>query len=168
MRNIEWQWSRVQRQGTAPYADIEDKATSATYIPLDDDKIRFLKATAMYTDGHGSGKEASEMSAHASQRVRGDNSAPGVRRRPGPGHVRRLSPNAEREVPENADSGTFVGDPVTATDDDDDTLTYTLWDTVNGGTTGDLGVLSPSTGPRVRSRPRRSWTMRAKEPTTSW
>ena len=30
----------------------------------------------MYTDGHGSGKEASEMSVHTSQRVRGDNSAP--------------------------------------------------------------------------------------------
>ena len=33
---------------------------------------------------------------------------------------------AEREVPENTDAGTFIGDPVTATDDDDDTLTYTL------------------------------------------
>ena len=43
---------------------------------------------------------------------------------------------AAREVPENSDSGTFVGGPVTATDDNGDTLTYTLWDGVDGGTTG--------------------------------
>ena len=35
---------------------------------------------------------------------------------------------------ENTDSGKTVGSPVVATDDNDDTLTYTLWD-VNGGTT---------------------------------
>ena len=139
VKNTKWQWSK-SRSRNGSYADI-DKATSATYEPKDDDEGYFLKATAMYTDGHGSGKEASEMSTHTSQRVRGNNSAPEFDEDQDP-VMADDQLDAKREVPENSDSGTLVGDPVTATDDDGDTLTYTLWDTETGGITGDSASFS--------------------------
>ena len=137
--NAKWQWSK-SRSRNGSYSNI-DKATSTIYMPKDDDEDYFLKATAMYTDGHGSDKEASGMSEHTSQRVRGNNSAPEFDEDQDP-VMPEPQAEAEREVPENSDSGTFVGDPVTATDDDDDTLTYTLWDTVDGETTGDSAFFS--------------------------
>ena len=135
----EWQWSK-SRSRNGSYRNIDDKATSAIYVPKDIDEDYFLKATVMYTDGHGSGKEASERSAHTSQRVRGDNSPPEFDDDQDPVEPEDQA-DAEREVPENSDSGTFVGDPVTATDDNGDTLTYTLWDE-DGGTTGDSASFS--------------------------
>ena len=41
----------------AAYMDI-DMATSMTYTPVEADEGYYLKATASYTDGHGSGKMA--------------------------------------------------------------------------------------------------------------
>ena len=74
-RNPKWQWSRSSVPGTAP-TPTSTKPRQAPTSRKTTDEGYFLRATVMYTDGHGSGKEASEMSAHASQRVRGDNSAP--------------------------------------------------------------------------------------------
>ena len=51
-----WQWSKsMTMDGT--YMDI-DMATSMTYTPVEADEGYYLKATASYTDGHGSGKMA--------------------------------------------------------------------------------------------------------------
>ena len=50
--------------------------------------------------------------------------------------------NTTREVPENSPVGTDVGDPVTATDDDGDTLTYTL----EGGADADAFDIVSSSG----------------------
>ena len=51
-----WQWSKsMTMDGT--YMDI-DMATSMTYTPVEADEGHYLKATASYTDGHGSGKMA--------------------------------------------------------------------------------------------------------------
>ena len=58
---VAWQWSRsTTPDGT--FADI-GLATQATYTPVEDDLDHHLKATAGYTDGHGSGKSASAMTA---------------------------------------------------------------------------------------------------------
>ena len=54
-----WQWSRSMEMEEG-YTDITG-ATSATYTPMADDDTYYLKATAMYTDGLGSGKMADEM-----------------------------------------------------------------------------------------------------------
>ena len=51
---------RCDMDGT--YTDIEG-ATSASYMPVDGDANMYLRATAMYTDGEGSGK--SEMAVTA-------------------------------------------------------------------------------------------------------
>ena len=49
-----WQWSKsMTMDGT--YMDI-DTATSMTYTPVEADEGYYLRATASYTDGEGSGK----------------------------------------------------------------------------------------------------------------
>ena len=56
--DVMWQWaSSNAMDGT--YTDIEDDAMSASYTPVDGDENMYLRATAMYTDAHGSGKSAS-------------------------------------------------------------------------------------------------------------
>ena len=80
---------------------------------------RFLRATASYTDGEGSGKSALAVSTN---RV---GPAPVAPNEP-PVFVE--GPSTSRNVAENTSAGTNIGDfGGTATDDDnDDTLTYSL------------------------------------------
>ena len=53
-----WQWSKsMEIDGT--YENI-DGATMMAYTPMEDDNGYYLKATVMYTDAHGSGKNAME------------------------------------------------------------------------------------------------------------
>ena len=69
MPTVMWQWaSSDAMDGT--YTDIEDDATSASYMPVDVDENMYLRATAMYTDGEGSGKMA--MSAMTAKVVAAD------------------------------------------------------------------------------------------------
>ena len=61
--SVTWQWAKADAQdGT--YADITS-ATSASYTPAADDAGAWLRATASYTDGHGSGKSAEAVAAAA-------------------------------------------------------------------------------------------------------
>ena len=58
-----WKWSSASTtDGT--YADIS-RATSASYTPVSGDVGDYLKATASYTDSHGSGKSAEQVSDNA-------------------------------------------------------------------------------------------------------
>ena len=62
---VTWQWSRSVSENDS-FTDIA-KATSATYKPVADDAVvttgdaphgaMFLRATAMYTDGYGEGRD---------------------------------------------------------------------------------------------------------------
>ena len=123
---IDWQWERSSNR-----SDWEDIATGATYTPSatddgdtdEEDQGNYLRVTASYTDGEGSGKTAEVVTT----RVAG---SPPVNAAP-------VFPDAEdgqREVREDAGSGTLVLSPVEATDfnnvnddnTDDDHLTYTL------------------------------------------
>ena len=123
--NVTWQWSRSQTDpGT--FTDI-DKATSATYKPVEGDADpdrMFLRATAMYTDGFGEGESAMGESANAvAVDTRNkppvfddqDDDTKGVQ-----------NDETTREVAENSNAN--VGSPVTATDPDpnSDALDYTL------------------------------------------
>ena len=99
MPTVMWQWA--SSSDMSAWADIED-ATSASYTPVDGDANMYLRATAMYTDGEGSGKVESGMSA---QQV---NAAPEFAVAP-----------AERSVTENTAAGMAIGEPVEATDADD-------------------------------------------------
>ena len=107
-----WQWaSSDAMDGT--YTEIEG-ATSASYTPVVADANMYLRATAMYTDGEGSGKMAVGMSAQQVTEVSA-NTAPEF-----------AAETAQRSVAENTVAGMDIGAPVKATDADDDMLTYTL------------------------------------------
>ena len=75
--NAKWQWSKSSSKNGA-YSTI-DKATSATYTPVDDYIDYYLRATVTYEDPEGEGKTAKMESAFTVQGVRGRNMAPQVR-----------------------------------------------------------------------------------------
>ena len=105
-----WQWERSS-DGNTDWAGIG--TSSPSYTPVDGDVGYHLRATASYTDGHGPGKTAQAASTQAVQA--GANRPPEFD-----------SATATREVLENTEAGENIGTPVTATDPDNDTLTYTL------------------------------------------
>ena len=117
---VTWQW----------VSGDSNVATSDTYTPVAADVGNFLQATATYTDPQGSGKTATGVSANAVQVEPQTNSAPEF-----------SAATAVRAVPENTPAGRSIGAPLTATDPDNDTLTYSL-----GGTdAGSFGIV-PATG----------------------
>ena len=112
-----WQWAKSSDMSS--WMDITG-ATNADYTVAATDDGMYLRATAMYDDGEGTGKSAKKTTMMVVT-----NTAPTFGMEP-----------VTREVPENSAGGTKVGAPVTATDaDTDDKLTYTL-----GGT--DAGMFS--------------------------
>ena len=109
-----WLWAGSPN-GSSSWTPISGE-TSATYTPVTADVDRFLRATASYTDGEGSGKSAQVVSAN---RVLPVPVAPN-------GPPQFPSNTAARDVDENTSPGEDIGEPVTATDPEDDTLTYSL------------------------------------------
>ena len=131
--NPKWQWAKAgSRNGS--YSDIAG-ATSDMYIPKDPDIGSWLRATVTYTDPEDSGKTAMMKSMYSVQGIRGDNNAPEFAADQDPFET-GVQEAASREVPENSPAGTFIGNPVTATDDDGDKLTYTL----TGDAAGDFDI----------------------------
>ena len=57
-----WQWAR-SANGSTGWRDIV-RANSYRYRPVANDGGNYLRATASYTDGHGSGKEAAVVSTN--------------------------------------------------------------------------------------------------------
>ena len=107
---VAWSWAKSSDRSA--WTNISG-ATSATYTPVASDGESYLRATATYTDGEGSGKTAEAASANA---VHVPNTAPSF----------PTTESGTRSVAENTPSGEDVGDPAMATDADDDPLTYTL------------------------------------------
>ena len=126
-----WQWAK-SRNGTSGWGDI-DKATSATYAPADGVMGYYLRATVTYKDRESvrDTKTAVGVSANAVKATRSQNEAPEFpdQNLDEPGDQ---SGTATREVAENTAAGEAIGDPVVATDGDDDILTYTLTGTDAG------------------------------------
>ena len=108
-----WSWARSPN-GTSDWTPISGEV-SATYTPLAADVGDYLRATASYTDGEGSGKSAQDVPENAVDLAPGRN-AP----------VFREYPTATRSVPRNTPAGRNIGAPVSATDADNDLLTYSL------------------------------------------
>ena len=111
---VTWQWARSPN-GRTDWVNIAG-ATSATFEPtLAEDQGNYIRATASYTDGHGT---ADKTANAVSPRV-GD--APPVNSAP----VFPSTENGQREVAENTGSGN-VGARFEATDFNNDTLYYSL------------------------------------------
>ena len=109
-----WVWEK-SASNSGPWSLISE-ATSANYTPVVGDANNYLRATASYTDGEGSGKIAQAVSDYAARAAPATNSAPEF-------------PSTEdgiRTIPENAEAGEAIGAPVVATDADEDPLTYSL------------------------------------------
>ena len=111
-----WVWERSPDQGA--WTTITG-ATSASYTPdATDDDGHYLRATASYTDGEGSGKSAVGVSDNPVRAEPLTNAAPEF-----------ASTTATRAVDEGTPVGQPIGLPVAATDpdaDDVNLLTYSL------------------------------------------
>ena len=62
--SVIWKWSREDTGSAGTYMVIAGENTD-TYTPSDDDAGAHLRVTAMYTDGHGSGKSKEAVSVKA-------------------------------------------------------------------------------------------------------
>ena len=105
-------------------------ANAGTYVPLDGDVGKSLRVTATYTDILGSGKTVEAVSANPVQAAPDSNVAPVF-----------ASLTVPRTIAEGEVLSRSVGEPVSATDGDDDTLTYTL-----GGTDAASFGIVPGSG----------------------
>ncbi len=112
---VTWQWE-TSPNGSSNWTTI-DSATSSSYTPRDDDVGDYLRVTASYTDPEGGGKSAQAVSANAVQ------AAPVTPNSP---PVFPQTETGQRSVAENTPAGRDIGALVEATDDDNDTLTYSL------------------------------------------
>ena len=115
---LKWKWERSADGGAW---SLIEAATSTSYTPAEDDRGRYLRATASYADGHGTGKSANAVSASAVV----VNTAPRFAI-PETGGDGTASAPVERMVIENAEAREYVGAPVSAADPDGDALTYRL------------------------------------------
>ena len=114
--SVAWQWGK-STAASGPFTNVSSGADPATYTPVTADLNMYLRATATYTDPQGSGKTASVVSYNPVQAAPAINSAPVF-----------SEETATRSVGENAEIGANVGTPVTASDAEIDTLTYSLED----------------------------------------
>ena len=142
--NVTWRWQRSEAAATPAWADI-DGAISETHRALAADQGKLLRAVANYTDGEGSGKEAQSPAT----------SAVGVRNR----SPSFSSSATTMSVPESAQPGDPVGEPLIATDRDGDALrgslsssSSSLFD-ISGSYIGQLeDVAAAQSGRRRRDR----------------
>ena len=122
--SVSWRWARAA-SATDTFSNISG-ATSAAYRVVAADVGKVLRATASYTDGHGTGKSAHRITGA----IGASNSDPEF-----------SSTMATRSVAENSAAGTSVGAAVATTDPDNDTLTYSL-----SGTDAGSFDIDPSNG----------------------
>ena len=115
---VSWQWARSTNR-----SDWEDIATGATYTPSEtdegdtdeEDQGNYLRVRATYPGIDGKDQTPEPVTSRVAA--------------PPPTNAAPVFPDAEdgqREVREDASSGTTVEGPVQATDFNNDTLTYTL------------------------------------------
>ena len=109
-----WQWYRTSSRGSTGAAITN--ANSRSYTPVADDVGSYLRAVASYDDGHGDDKSATAVSANRVQE------APPAPEPP----VFPADGDYGRSIRENLRAGSNVGAPVTATDGNNDRLTYSI------------------------------------------
>ena len=125
---ISWKWERSTNRSN--WQDIG--ATSNLYTATERDVDHYLRVTASYTDMRSANKEASAALTQRIGELKPDTNAPPVFEEEMTTRSVGQGPRADRPI----------GDPVKATDpDDDDVLTYSL-----SGTDADNFNIDPSTG----------------------
>ena len=140
-----WQWARADTQSGA-YTSIPG-ANAATYTPTDEDVGKYLQATVSYSDNAGSNTHT--LTEQTTRPVRG-----GANRPP-----EFSSATASETVDENTASGEDIGSPFTATDPDNDTLTYSLGGTHRGSFSLDSSTAQLQTRSALDYEARNSYTV---------
>ena len=108
-----WKWERSTNRSTWT---VIATATTSSYTPAAGDLNHYLRVTAAYTDGHGSGKSLARTSSNAVKAAPVSNTAPDF-----------ADLSTTREIAENSPHRATVGRPVTASDaDSGDRLTYAI------------------------------------------
>ena len=128
--NLTWQWQTAASAQATMWTNITD-ATSEKYTPVAADAGKFIRAQASYDDGEGTGKQAHGIASQAVQ-GRSPNAAPDFVE----------GSTATRSLAEDAVAGAWVGDSITATDPESDTLTYSL----TSGDDSDRFAINAATG----------------------
>ena len=143
--SVTWQWARGESSG-GTFDDIGG-ATSATYTTVAVDVGDYLQATASYTDPQGSDKDANAVTGP----IGAGNSEPTLN-----------TTAVTRSFPENSAPGVSVGSPFTATDSDNDPLTYGLIGTDAGSFTIDTsnGQIKTKTGVTYNYESKMSYTVK--------
>ena len=109
-----WSWESSSDQSS--WTPITGVGDTEYYRPVAGDVGRYLRVTASYDDDEGSGKSAQAVSVNPVRMAVSGNSDPAF----------HDDVTGDRNVDENTPGGMNIGEPVTATDADNDTLTYTL------------------------------------------
>ena len=119
-----WQWSR-SRDGQT-WTDIEG-AISAGRTPAPEDEGMYLRATVDYSDSFGPGKTASAVSLNRVEARTLTNDAPSFAGQDEDEDTTYI--DISRSVAENTAVGMPIGEPLTASDENQDALLYELLDT---------------------------------------
>ena len=109
-----WQWYRTSSRGSTGTAITG--ADSQSYTPTAADVGRYLRVVTSYDDGHGTGKSVSAVSANRVQEALPVPEPP----------VFPTDGNYDRSIRESLRVGSNVGAPVTASDGNNDRLTYSI------------------------------------------
>ena len=120
-----WQWTRSEDGRT--WRDIEGGATSPGRRPAPADVGMYLRATVTYSDKFGAGKTASAVSANRVEATTLFNAAPSFADQDDDEPTSYI--DVARSVSENTAVDMPIGEPVSATDADEDILFYELLDT---------------------------------------
>ncbi len=119
-----WQWAR-SRDGRT-WTDIEG-AISAARTPTEVDVGMYLRASVNYSDIFGANKTASAVSANRVEAKTLFNDAPSFADQDENEDTRYI--DISRSVAENTTAGMPIGEPVSASDENEDVLFYELLDT---------------------------------------
>ncbi len=119
-----WRWARSE--DGRRWTHIEG-ASEPQRRPSEDDVGMYLRATVTYSDKFGSGKVASAVTANRVEERALANAAPSFAGQDDDETTRYI--DIARFVAETATVGLPIGEPVSATDADDDILLYELLDT---------------------------------------
>ena len=147
-----WEWESAEVDADEECRDIPDdgggwesisEAASSVYTPTPADVGKCLRATATYTDDI-------ENEAGAAEQVVGVTEAPVQASRAANAAPQFVDPSGRtsRRVVENTEAGQSIGTPVSAHDEDDDLLIYTL-----GGADAESFGVERSTGQLLTKAP---------------
>ena len=129
-----WQWAKSM-DGETGWMDI-DKAMSANRSPVAADAGYYLRATATYTDMFGEGQTASAVTENSVEGKTTANAAPSFDSHDTNDEVDGVQ--VTYEVPENSKGSKIGKKPLSASDEDNDLLLYSIVADTDADSSGEI------------------------------